>query len=292
MTHDGSHAAFRQLAAIAVDFELAPDQRRELDAHLAGCAGCRRFAAALAGDRALLRDRRREVPSRRLDDVVLALDGTAGWSRPTFRPGRSWAAVAVALLSLALLASVAFVGARLLLRPPVTDVVQPGPAQPLGDLPLLGSVAATIPVPVGNAARGHDCHIIPASGCATAVAATDDAIWATTTNGIARIDPTTNRVVTTIPLGDYPRASRSRMASCGSPSGAIEAWLRSTRRRTRSRIGSPWTASRRGWPSMHAPSGRPWAIRSWRSIRRPVPFGAASSSLVSPTGWRQWMACS
>jgi hypothetical protein len=207
MTPTTSHSAFRELAAMAVDFELAPAQGRELEAHLATCGECRRFSSALAGDRALLRDRRREIPPRRLEDAVLALDGTVGWSRPAFRFGLSWAAVAVALLSLALLASVAFVGARLLLRPPVTDIVQPGPAaQPLGDLPVLGRITATIPVPIGDAAGGHSCQVVPASDCVTAVAASDHAVWVTTTNGIARIDPTNNHVVVTIPLGDFPRA--------------------------------------------------------------------------------------
>lgn len=208
MTTDTTlHMAFRQLAAIAVDFELAPDQRRELDAHLASCAECRRFRSALADDRALLRDRRREAPPRRLEDQVLALDGPASWSRAGFRFGVSWAAVAVALLSLALLASVAFVGAKLLLRQPVTDDAQPRTAgQPLGELPLLGHITATIPVPIGDAAGGHQCHVLQLSDCATAIAASGDAVWVTTTTGVARIDPATDRVVASIPLGAFPHA--------------------------------------------------------------------------------------
>jgi hypothetical protein len=207
MTPNTPHEAFRRLAAMAVDFELAPEQRRELEAHLTGCGECRRFTSALAGDRTLLRDRRREIPPRRLEDAVLALDGTTGWSRPAFRFGLSWAAVAVALLSLALLASVAFVGARLLLRPPVTDIVQPGPAgRPLGDLPVLGRISATIAVPIGDAAGGHLCHVIAISDCATAIAASDDAVWVSKTDGVARIDPASNLVVSTIGLGAFPRA--------------------------------------------------------------------------------------
>ena len=207
MTPTTSHAAFRQLAAMAIDFELAPVQRQQLEAHLAGCSECRRFGAALSRDRTMLRDRRREIPPRRLEDAVLAIDGTAGWSRPAIRFGLSWAGVAAALLSLALLASVAFVGARLLLHQPVTDIVRPGPAaRPFGDLPLLGRVAASIPVPIGDADGGHFCLVIPVSDCVTAIAASADAIWVSATDGIARIDPADNRVVATIPVGAFPRA--------------------------------------------------------------------------------------
>jgi predicted anti-sigma-YlaC factor YlaD len=206
MTIGNAHAAFRKLAATADDFDLAPGERRELDAHVTACAECRRFMAALAGDRARLRNRRRDVPRPRLQEAVLAIDGPGALARPALRMGLSWAAVAVTLLTLALLASLTFVGMRLLLRTPVTDTVQPAPAAPLGDLPLLGRISATIPVPIGGAAAGHECHVIQGSDCLTAVVASSEAVWVSTTEGIVRIDPANSRVVASIPTGAFPRA--------------------------------------------------------------------------------------
>lgn len=49
------HARIRDLAATALDFELEPDERAELDGHLAACPACTAYAEALRGDLAFVR---------------------------------------------------------------------------------------------------------------------------------------------------------------------------------------------------------------------------------------------
>jgi len=46
--HEHEHA--RELAAIALDFDLDAAERAELESHLATCDPCRTFVAALSGD--------------------------------------------------------------------------------------------------------------------------------------------------------------------------------------------------------------------------------------------------
>lgn len=48
------HAGFLELAATAIDFDLEPEERAELDRHLAGCDSCRRMAEAYREDAATI----------------------------------------------------------------------------------------------------------------------------------------------------------------------------------------------------------------------------------------------
>lgn len=49
-----SHTTFLELAAMAIDFGLAPAERSDLEVHLAACPTCARSAAAIRGDAAAL----------------------------------------------------------------------------------------------------------------------------------------------------------------------------------------------------------------------------------------------
>ena len=49
-----SHERFLELAAAAIDFELEPEERAELDRHLAECDSCRRTAEAFRDDAATI----------------------------------------------------------------------------------------------------------------------------------------------------------------------------------------------------------------------------------------------
>ena len=66
------HEGFLELAAAAIDFDLDEYDRAELDRHLAGCADCRRTAAAFPDDAAAI----------------------ASAARPSLTPGRSVAILA------------------------------------------------------------------------------------------------------------------------------------------------------------------------------------------------------
>jgi hypothetical protein len=66
------HEGFLELAAAAIDFDLDEYDRAELDRHLAGCADCRRTAAAFRDDAATI----------------------ASAARPSLTPGRSVAILA------------------------------------------------------------------------------------------------------------------------------------------------------------------------------------------------------
>jgi hypothetical protein len=66
------HEGFLELAAAAIDFDLDEYDRAELDRHLAGCADCRRAAAAFRDDAAAI----------------------ASVARPSLSPGRSVAILA------------------------------------------------------------------------------------------------------------------------------------------------------------------------------------------------------
>ena len=45
-----AHRRFLELAAASIDFDLSQREHRDLNAHLAACASCRRDLAALRGD--------------------------------------------------------------------------------------------------------------------------------------------------------------------------------------------------------------------------------------------------
>lgn len=130
-----SHEEFLDLAAAAIDFELDPDERAELDQHLAGCDSCRRTAEAFR------------------DDAATIAYGPA----PRLAPGQSVAILAAALRPpksgppvrlLAVAALVALLGGGLLavgfglIRPSedaLVAVLTPSPGNPSADTPSSGA---------------------------------------------------------------------------------------------------------------------------------------------------------
>jgi hypothetical protein len=83
------HGRARRLAAEAIDFPLAPDDRNALDAHLESCASCRSDAERLASDALALAmlppvDSRRDLRSTLAEAILTGDDGGAQ------RPQRPW----------------------------------------------------------------------------------------------------------------------------------------------------------------------------------------------------------
>ena len=95
------HRRFQMLAAGALDFRSSAADARELTAHLTSCPECRRFAAGLRADAALVRERPKAHAPDRVRDVVVAaaLRGEPAVDlRPVLRIV-GWALVATVLLA-------------------------------------------------------------------------------------------------------------------------------------------------------------------------------------------------
>jgi len=60
------HARAQDLAAAAIDFDLAVDERAELDGHLAACPACRAYAGGLERDARMLAERPRAAAPERV----------------------------------------------------------------------------------------------------------------------------------------------------------------------------------------------------------------------------------
>jgi sugar lactone lactonase YvrE len=149
-----------------------------------------------------LRDRPRAVPSTALRQRVEAeWRGDAG-RRPAAAARRLVLVVATAIIAIVGLAAVG-AGVRL----PDTTIqatIVPTPAAVVPPpLPKVG-VIRTFTVRAGSAAHSHQCHIVVESDCATAIASGGGSIWTTTSDGVARIDPSTGGVIATIPVGAFP----------------------------------------------------------------------------------------
>ena len=100
------HDRVQDLASAALDFDLTPAERAELDDHLGSCAVCAGFAAGLRRDiEAASTWPTFDVPVRVRQTVFAALDGTATISQPRAVPRLSLALVLL-LAMLALLAVV------------------------------------------------------------------------------------------------------------------------------------------------------------------------------------------
>ena len=118
------HEHSLELAATAIDFDLASAEAGELEQHLATCTTCTRRVAALRGDARMLSRPLTLLPSPRVDAAVLA-----AIARRTVRPQRLLLLAAAALLVVTLIGAVA-VGASLLRPPqllPTTVVPTPNP---------------------------------------------------------------------------------------------------------------------------------------------------------------------
>lgn len=76
-----THERARELAAIAVDFELDDVERRELEDHLSGCEACRAHATGLAADAAGLAGLPGVDAPERVRRSVVAGRGLPAWAR-------------------------------------------------------------------------------------------------------------------------------------------------------------------------------------------------------------------
>ena len=152
------------LAAGAIDGALTPAETAELETHLTTCPACRRRADAMRSDVASLAAPLNVLPSRRVDDAVLA-----AINRPAGRLQRDVLLAAAALLLLVALLGVAAVGAfiwseskklPLSVAPadPPVSLVSPGPDIPVDSI---GDTWRTIDVPV---APGHLLEAVTLNG--------------------------------------------------------------------------------------------------------------------------------
>ena len=189
------HRRFEILAATSIDFELSGAERAELARHVATCPECRRVSTTLQATAVRLRDRDRSIPPARLREAVIGeSSGARLWS-----PALGLGAPAFSLLLILGLLLVALIAAGIgsgrfsALQP--TASASPPPA---------GVIGAMIPIGAGAAAHAHACDFIVESDCATAIVAGFGSIWTTTSDSVARVDPATETVVATIPVGAFP----------------------------------------------------------------------------------------
>lgn len=135
------HERSLELAAAAVDYDLNPVERAELDAHLAGCPTCARRAAAMRSDAARLGRPLALLPSSRVDDAIYA-----AIARQHQRPARLTLLVAAGLLLIALLGAIA-VGTLLRTWQPLPISVAPLPSTtPAADVSPRPDASPTIDV--------------------------------------------------------------------------------------------------------------------------------------------------
>jgi len=71
-------------------------------------------------------------------------------------------------------------------------------------LPPFGT-AIDLDVPAGAAAHAHLCHVIVASECGAAIAATGPFVWTSTATGIVRLDPNSGLLDDSSDLAAFPR---------------------------------------------------------------------------------------
>ena len=121
-----SHERFLELAAAAIDFELEPEERAELDRHLAECDSCRRTAEAFRDDAATIA----YGPGPRLESgqsvTILAAALRPRKSGPPVR------LLAIAALLAVLGTGLLLAGMEILRRSndPIVAVVSPSPSNP------------------------------------------------------------------------------------------------------------------------------------------------------------------
>jgi hypothetical protein len=154
------HTRFRQFAATALDFELEPDERAELDAHLADCGSCHAYADSLRGDLALVRALPApDAPIRVRRAVLGDVPG----------PARSWTrlATAVAVLALVLLP----IGAGAILLRDLQIGLGIGAGAPTEPLPGGWILVAGVPGPTGAPTQPPPAASLPTTPPASGVPA-------------------------------------------------------------------------------------------------------------------------
>jgi hypothetical protein len=222
-----NHQRARQLAASAIDFELAPRERRELAEHVVACGPCRAFETALRGDMAALRAiSQRPAPAGVREAVADAVTapGRTGlaavqgrlWSPLGFRPVVDLIrlAVLVALVA-ALLLGLALAGLLGGARSLAVDQ-SPGPPPSVTVFARPVPVGATIPVCPGADGLQADAGALwylcggtiwradvatrtaRAIVAGTAIAVGPAGVWAVGDSAVLKLDPATGAVLARI----------------------------------------------------------------------------------------------
>ena len=150
-----------ELAAAAVDFELSPFEREELDRHLAGCSSCRSRINGL---------RRDALAIEALQILPVTAERSAGLRAATLarRDRSAWPAIRLvavaAILALLALGAVA-VGSSLFDRDAVRlTVVEPSPSN-VAPAPITPSPAPSSPAPTESASVETVGYEPPAPAC-------------------------------------------------------------------------------------------------------------------------------
>jgi glutamine cyclotransferase len=192
------HRRFAVLAAGAIDFELTPSDRADLDRHLQACAGCREVAWRLRSDASAiaLRPRRQAPPDMRERFE-------AGWLPRVERRkthGVRLALVAAAALLATATAAIIVGGGRSQVVDPTPSSV-PSPSASAG-LPIVGS-ETDMELSHGAFTLDADCAGLPETACASDVHSAFASIWTTSTDKIIRLDPSTGAVVARVGVGNF-----------------------------------------------------------------------------------------
>ena len=198
------HGRFRDLAAVALDFDLDPDEGADLDRHLAECAACRRYVESLTADDAAVRSLPAVDAPQRVAAAVRARRGRRS-SRPWLAPAAAVIVVALTVTPL-LVASLLFrgfsggggIGAAPAASPGSEPSVAAsgapashGPVESSGPTPGLSWERVELAGLAGNVrlvavdvmadtlvAVGDDCAGAPADRCsAVVVTSTDGLTW-------------------------------------------------------------------------------------------------------------------
>ena len=188
------HELTRSLAATAIDFELTPAERAELEGHLASCSVCRASVDGLRADAAGIASMAVVEPPVRIRTVVLA---AAAGSRP--RAIHPWRLLAVAAILMAAIVGAALAVGAFDRHPSLVDVQptpspstsQPPVAEPTSDAsivpadytppdPVCPAPSSAVPVPAVTvsvgAAQGQSATVW-ASGMTTCTTTqTDDGV--------------------------------------------------------------------------------------------------------------------
>lgn len=152
-----AHERALQLGASRLDFRLAADEARALDAHLGACAGCRLDVDRMAGDARRLAARpSRTMPRARSEAVRATLQ----------RPQRSTSPAMVfvtAVLLVLLTIAVAIVGGEIERRLEQSRLaIEPGPSAPAVPIPTAVPTNAPTPAPTFASAAPSSWELVSA----------------------------------------------------------------------------------------------------------------------------------
>jgi YVTN family beta-propeller protein len=290
------HRRIQMLAAGAIDFGLPPTERSELDTHLGECPDCRHAVSRLRDQAILLRHRPRAIAPAVLRQRVENEWGSRGARPRTGDAFRLGLVATAAVLTTIALAAIGFGSDRQ--RSSVVEGPTPDstPRQaPPSSVPSIGEIGSLV-VPAGAPAHEHLCHIVVKSDCAADVTFAVDSVWTTTSDGVARIDPATETVVATIPVGAFPHrlvvAAGALWATVGDPMTLVRIDPATNKVVARVPIGSP--------KALAAADGGVWVIGAGadsivfvdarnNTITRSIAIGYSPSGIVVSEG-ELWVA--